>query len=201
MANKKYYLDENGLKRLSEDLESRHPSTFTGKRAAWSALPEDRKQLYKIINFTDDLNMEDPKHPTVFIGTRDEWTNLTQDEKKKYVLVYLTDDIQGDGWYIANVVEEGNMNPVTSNAVYQTIKEVGDLVIVKNETLSFDSSNIAEYSDDRITSATTAMIYYKDPSIARTSAIASETTTGKIVFTAASAPSSDVVCDIIFIKN
>ena len=96
MANKKYYLDENGLKRLSEDLESRHPSTFTGSRAAWSALPEDRKQLYKIINFIDDLEYDDPNHPNVFIGTRAEWNNLTTDEKSKFILVCLTDDLQGD---------------------------------------------------------------------------------------------------------
>ena len=117
MANKKYYLDENGLKRLSEDLESRHPSTFTGTRAAWSALPEDRKVLYKIVNFTDDLEYDDPNHPNVFIGTRAEWNNLTTDEKSKFILVCLTDDLQGDGWYLANIVEENNMNPVTSNAV------------------------------------------------------------------------------------
>ena len=99
------------------------------------------------------------------------------------------------------VVEFGSTSLVVMDNQVLDYYKKGDLVIVKNETLSFDSSNIAEYSDDRITSATTAMIYYKDPSIARTAAIASETTTGKIVFTAASAPSSDVVCDIIFIKN
>ena len=93
MGNKKEYLDGQGLARLAEDLEVRHPSIFTGTRAAWAALPNDRKKLYKILNFTDDVDMDDPKHPSIFVGTKDEWNNLTTDEKSKYVLVCLTDDL------------------------------------------------------------------------------------------------------------
>lgn len=143
---KSYYLNDEGLKRLSEDLEYRHPSTFTGTRAAFAALPEDRKKLYKIVNFLDDDNEEDPKHPNIFIGTRDEWNNLTDDEKSKYIIVCLTDDLQGDGWYLANIIEEGNMNPVTSNAV---AVEFGDIQIFDLDATDWqanpDSSSNTDY--------------------------------------------------------
>ena len=132
------YLDDAGLARLSEDLEVRHPSTFTGTREAWEALPAERKVKYKIVNFIDDLNQEDLRHPNIFTGTRAQWYALENVEKKKYLLVCLTDDLQGEGWYLSNQVAEGDMNPVTSNAVYQAIPQItvsGDTLIIRQPLL------------------------------------------------------------------
>lgn len=202
MSDKIKYLDDAGLERLAEDLEYRHPSTFTGTKEAWAALPPERKVLYKIVNFIDDLNQEDYKHPNIFTGTRAEWYALEIDEKKKYLLVCLTDDLAGEEWFLANVVEDGNMNPVTSNAVYQAIKDMNDLIIVKNVPLVFDPTTlIAEVIDSRISANTHARILYDNPSIARTANIDADTAAGKIVFTAQSAPTADVICDIVFIKD
>lgn len=143
---KKEYLDEQGLARLAEDLEYRHPSTFTGTRAAFAALPEDRKKLYKIVNFIDDDNEEDPKHPTIFTGTRTEWNNLTLDEKSKYILVCLTDDLNGDGWYLSNQVDIGDMNPVTSNAVAVKFGDIQVFSLDKDNWIAnSDSSTSTDY--------------------------------------------------------
>lgn len=71
-----------------------------------------------------------------FIGTRAEWVALTEDEKNSYDIAQITDDCP----YIepADVVESGNMNPVTSNAVanilnpsqYETIALTPDIADV-----------------------------------------------------------------------
>lgn len=127
------YLNDKGLERLAEDLESRHPSTFTGTREAWAALPSERKQKMKIVNFIDDLNQEDPRHPNIFTGTRAQWYALENDEKKKYLLVCLTDDLEGEGWYLVNQVIDGDMNPVTSNAVYHATPKIS----IQGDTLVF----------------------------------------------------------------
>ena len=50
----KEYLDRQGLARVAEDLEVRHPSTFFGERAVWDALSSADKEKYKVINFTDE---------------------------------------------------------------------------------------------------------------------------------------------------
>jgi hypothetical protein len=119
------YLDDRGLARLAEDLEYRHPSTFTGKRADWLALPAARREKYKIVNFIDDdSDFIGLRHPTIFTGTRAEWHALSNDEQSKYTLVCLIDDLAGIGWYLSNKVMLGDMNPVTSNAVAM---EYGDV--------------------------------------------------------------------------
>ncbi len=54
-----------------------------------------------------------------FIGTRAEWERLTAEEKAAYNgrVVNITDDSLLSN-SVVNKVEEGNMSPVTSNAVY-----------------------------------------------------------------------------------
>lgn len=53
----KEYLDEQGLARLAEDLEVRHPSTYVGERASWDALPSTDKAKYKLVNLTDESSI------------------------------------------------------------------------------------------------------------------------------------------------
>lgn len=163
MANKIEYLDEKGLARLAEDLEVRHPSTFTGTRAEWDALPQARKDLYKIVNFTDDDDtFLGIRHPNIFTGTRAEWMALSHDEKVKYLLVCLTDDLSGIGWYLSNEVVLGDMNPVTSNAVALKLTDIqifdldkDDWVANTDPDTSTDYPYIYEiatdlYSDDAV---------------------------------------------------
>ena len=60
--------------------------------------------------------------PFTFIGTKAEWEGLTTDEKAQYKLVNLTDDVVGGDMYVEDAVTEDSVNPVTSGAVYNTLK-------------------------------------------------------------------------------
>ena len=192
---KTYFLDENGLIRLSEDIEYRHPSTFTGTRAEWEALPEARKVLYKYVNFTDDdSDFIGLRHPTVYIGTREEWAAVPIDEKKKYQLVCLTNDLAGIGWYLSNKVEEGDMNPVTSNAVAEAIHDMNSVYITGEILIDFDGTTSATYTDNKITADTIITVYYTDPSVAEAAEISAYPGNGVVTFTAVTAPANKVAC-------
>lgn len=54
-----------------------------------------------------------------FIGTKAEYLNK-KNELPEGCTVYITDDYD-DGLEVVDVVEDGNMNPVTSNAVAETL--------------------------------------------------------------------------------
>jgi hypothetical protein len=56
-----------------------------------------------------------------FVGTRAEWDALTLAEKKEYDICNLTDDTAGGELIVSDTVAEGDLNPVTSNAVYNTL--------------------------------------------------------------------------------
>ena len=56
-----------------------------------------------------------------FVGTLQEWTDLPLAEKAEYEIVNITDDINNSAT-VVDVVADGNMNPVTSNAVYDAIQ-------------------------------------------------------------------------------
>lgn len=59
--------------------------------------------------------------PATFVGTTQEWDALTAAEKAQYKVVNLTNDIVGGEIVVVDEVEDGNLNPVTSNAVYDSI--------------------------------------------------------------------------------
>lgn len=56
--------------------------------------------------------------PATFVGTTQEWDALTAAEKAQYKIVHLTNDVAGGEMVVVDTVEDGNLNPVTSNAVY-----------------------------------------------------------------------------------
>ena len=58
--------------------------------------------------------------PATFVGTTQEWDALTATEKAQYKIVNLTNDTTGGEMNVVDVVQDGNLNPVTSNAVYDT---------------------------------------------------------------------------------
>lgn len=53
-----------------------------------------------------------------FVGTRDEWDGLSASEKAKYEMVNITDDDSNPMYAVTDAVTNGDMRPVTSNAVY-----------------------------------------------------------------------------------
>lgn len=59
-----------------------------------------------------------------FVGTRAEWDALTTAEKKEYDICNLTDDLAGGELIVSDEVTEGDLNPVTSNAVANAIDEL-----------------------------------------------------------------------------
>ena len=56
--------------------------------------------------------------PATFVGTTQEWDALTAAEKAQYKIVNLTNDVTGGETVVVDTIENGNLNPVTSNAVY-----------------------------------------------------------------------------------
>ena len=63
----------------------------------------------------------DGKIKTTFTGTKADWAALDDDVKAQYEIVNLTDDIAGGNQTVVDVAESGNMNPITSNAVYDLV--------------------------------------------------------------------------------
>ena len=79
-------------------------------------------------------------HVPVFTGTRTEWNALSNAEKAEYDIVNLTDDL-GASNSVVNIVQDGNMNPVTSNAVYNAIQSGGGSGIVVDTEMDETSTN------------------------------------------------------------
>lgn len=63
----------------------------------------------------DALKVAD-SYKTAFVGTKSEWDALTTEQKKNYKIANITDDVIGGE--VADAVTDGDMRPVTSNAVY-----------------------------------------------------------------------------------
>lgn len=72
-----------------------------------------------------------------FVGTRAEWDLLSVAEKKQYDLADFTDDTASGVPIISDVVTAGDMNAVTSNAVFEYMNDV--------ETISLTPNTGAEY--------------------------------------------------------
>ncbi len=62
--------------------------------------------------------------PRVFTGTQAEWDALTTAEKNEYSQANITDS-NSTVFVPVDTIADGNMNPVTSNAVYDKFAEVG----------------------------------------------------------------------------
>lgn len=85
-------------------------------------------------NQTTKRIVEEQDIPKVFTGSRDDWDSLSSEQKKQYDYANFTGDSSGGG--IADVVEENNMNAVTSNAVYQKFEETKPPVRYANISLN-----------------------------------------------------------------
>ena len=63
------------------------------------------------------INVDDG-YKTMFVGTTEQWNNLNISEKAKFDTYCLTDDITSGQMIVSDAVTDGDLNPVTSNAVY-----------------------------------------------------------------------------------
>ena len=76
------------------------------------------------IDITNKEVSVDETRPSTFVGTLNEWNGLTTAEKAEYTIVNITDDPTVGPQVVVDVVEDGNMNPVTSNAVADITKDL-----------------------------------------------------------------------------
>lgn len=67
-----------------------------------------------------------------FVGTRAEWDALTLAEKKQYDLADFTDDTATGMAIISDSVTAGDMNPVTSNAVFEAVDKTEAITLTLN---------------------------------------------------------------------
>lgn len=58
-------------------------------------------------------------------GTVAQWDALPQADKEKYRYIHFTDDVASGFMVVSDSVTDGDMNPVTSNAVYDAIQAGG----------------------------------------------------------------------------
>ena len=77
-----------------------------------------------------------------FVGTRAEWDLLSAAEKKQYDLADFTDDTASGVPIISDTVTDGDMNAVTSNAVYGALGHFTNL----GSFTSLSSAGIAIYT-------------------------------------------------------
>lgn len=91
----------------------------------------DTKYHYYIgkVDSSDPLNnelvtLETGAGASIFVGTQAEWDLLSTAEKNEYQQANLT-DVNSVVHVPVDVVADGNMNPVTSNAVYDAIAPIG----------------------------------------------------------------------------
>ena len=91
----------------------------TNNQTKVAPIPYTAGDLIEITN--QEVSVDTDKVKPTFVGTIAEWNNLTAAQKAEYELVNLTDDIAGGQQIVVDVVQDGNLNAVTSNAVYDYI--------------------------------------------------------------------------------
>ena len=77
---------------------------------------------------------------STFVGTQAEWDALTAEQKATYRLVNITDD--GESGDVVDAVTNGDMHPVTSNAVYDEINSTKERLVT-----TIPSNTYATYSE------------------------------------------------------
>ncbi len=70
-------------------------------------------------------------------GTTADWEALSASDKAKYTFVNLTDDLAGGNLIVTDYVTSGDLNPITSNAVYVGLSG-------KQDELTFDATPTSE---------------------------------------------------------
>ena len=111
----------------------------------------DTKYHYYIgkVDASDPLNnelvaLETGAGSSIFVGTQAEWDALSTAEKNEYSQASIT-DANSVVHVPVDVVADGNMNPPTSNAVYDALNSLAksiNLVSVNNSTIYYDKSRI-----------------------------------------------------------
>lgn len=104
------YNVSNGFTTTSDFVEGVGKVYTAGQNVA-VVEPEEGVKKWDV--FSGELN----DFETSWTGTRAEWEALTSEVQSKYKIVNFTDDTAEGGAVVVDAVENGNLNPVTSNAV------------------------------------------------------------------------------------
>lgn len=92
----------------------------------------------------DALKVADT-YKTTFVGTTAQWEALSAADKAKYSLVSLTDDSNGTD--VTDAVTDGDMRPVTSNAVFDEFATKGDFLHIGDTTVLTTITTDVKLSD------------------------------------------------------
>lgn len=119
----------------------------------------DTKYHYYIgkVDTSDPLNnelvaLETGAGASIFVGTQAEWDALTTAEKNEYQQANLT-DVNSVVHVPVDVIADGNMNPVTSNAVYDAIAPIGTSITANPYSLpvTIPANNVASIGEITLT--------------------------------------------------
>jgi hypothetical protein len=84
-----------------------------------------------ILISTADVDLSN--YETSWTGTKADWEALATQEKAKYQIVNITDDVSSQS--VSDSVTDGDMRPVTSNAVYDLVNQIATATVtVSNAT-------------------------------------------------------------------
>jgi hypothetical protein len=84
-----------------------------------------------ILISTADVDLSN--YETSWTGTKADWEALAIQEKAKYQIVNITDDVSSQS--VTDSVTDGDMRPVTSNAVYDLVNQIATATVtVSNAT-------------------------------------------------------------------
>lgn len=92
------------------------------------------------IDSNDKISVNQTYVPTTFVGSTADWNALSATEKAKYNLVSLNDD--SNGISVIDAVADGEMRPVTSNAVYDGLATKANDSRLGTDRTVYDSGNL-----------------------------------------------------------
>ena len=91
----------------------------------------------------DTVSLKDG-YKKIFTGSHAEWDELTLEEKKSYDEADFVDDVASGFPVISDVVADGDMNPVSSNATYDAIQALSAMSLTYRNNIIADANNIIQ---------------------------------------------------------
>ena len=89
------------------------------------------------------------KEKLIFKGTSAEWEALTAEEQAKYSVRYFTDN-ETETNTVVDAVTDGNMHPVTSNAVYDALLNKQSDLLIQEQYINGTNGGDWALSDNKL---------------------------------------------------
>ena len=139
------------LNAAGSELPQRDALQFEGAIAADDSTNEITKITVTPYTAGNRIEIEDYEIGTddtvkgTFVGTRSEWESLSTADKAKYDIVNLTDE-EGNGAAVINKAEQGNLNAISSGAIYDLFAPITATLEAGETTVTFTNTRITETS-------------------------------------------------------